>query len=390
MAPVVKEAIKRVRDLTAISRHMAAWWEDNPGELYPFPGLDQYGPNDPIPRYILSDMLGWSVYERIKSYVCTDPRYDGKISKALLNDYFHSKLPPNFPYLSEDIPIKYRDLLFCMQDQMLRQGMDAGPRAIPWAPTVDTVLSHLSTSGSIRSIFVQHGFCEADGSAIKVTTHQFRHMLNTMGQRGGLSQAEIARWSGRRDIKQNREYDHRSEFELVEMLREHDPNLQLGESLELMAERIAKLIPMTRQEFNQLSVPNAHITEVGFCVHDFVFEPCPRFRDCNNCTEQVCIKGDRRLTRMKELRDQIGEQLAGAKAAKSEGAYGADRWEEHHDLTEKRLTNLIEIMEDPTIPDGSIIRLANPNQFSRVGIALRSAASKSLPPPNRGSENGNG
>ncbi|EKD74304.1 MAG: hypothetical protein ACD_45C00005G0009 [uncultured bacterium] len=48
-----------------------------------------------------------------------------------------------------------------------------------------------------------------------IDTHQFRHLLNTMAQRDGLSQSEIARWSGRADIKQNRVYDHMSEFELV-------------------------------------------------------------------------------------------------------------------------------------------------------------------------------
>jgi len=113
--------------------------------------------------------------------------------------------------------------------------------------------------------------------------------------------------------------------------------LSLDQPLEEIAEQIASKIPMTRQEFNTLAMPTAHITEYGFCIHDFTMSPCQRFRDCLNCTEQVCIEGDRRIDRLKE-RHAIVEKLRDKAAQEiKEGTAGADRWHQIHDLTEKRL-----------------------------------------------------
>lgn len=61
-----------------------------------------------------------------------------------------------------------------------------------------------------------------------------------MAQRGGMSQIEIARWSGRVEVKQNRVYDHMSEFEIVDILRKKDSELVLHGSLEELREEISK------------------------------------------------------------------------------------------------------------------------------------------------------
>lgn len=199
-----------------------------------------------------------------------------------------------------------------------------------------------------------------------------------MAQRGGLSQSAIARWSGRADMKQNRAYDHMSEFELVAMLREHDSTLSLSWPMEEIATHIAKLIPITRQEFNTLTMPTAHITEYGFCIHDFVMSPCQRFRDCLNCSEQVCIKGDKRLDRIRERYRQVKELKEKAEAEIAAGTAGADRWHEVHSMTEERLKQLLEILEDPSIPDGTIVKLRNEHEYSPLRRALeaKSAAGK--------------
>ena len=195
-----------------------------------------------------------------------------------------------------------------------------------------------------------------------------------MGQRGGLGQSEIARWSGRVDVKQNRVYDHMSEFELVDMLRLHDPGLSLDRSLTEIAEQIATQLPMTRQEFNALTIPTAHVTEYGFCIHDYVMSPCQRFRDCLNCTEQVCIKGDRRLDRIRTRYAQVSQLMERARREIAEGSAGADRWYEIHALTEKRLGSLLAILGDPSIKDGAIIRLNNDQEFSPLRRALDAKA----------------
>ncbi len=51
-------------------------------------------------------------------------------------------------------------------------------------------------------------------------------------------------------------------------------------------------LPVTIQEFNTMEKGAAHITEFGLCIHDYTMSPCEKYRDCLNCTEQVCIKGE--------------------------------------------------------------------------------------------------
>lgn len=254
-----------------------------------------------------------------------------------------------------------------------------------WRPTANTLNDDLrsreSSPGYFNpSIFDKHGFNATRTEPLKVSSHQFRHLLNTMAQRGSLTQAEIARWPGRADMNQNRVYDHMSEFELVEILRVHDDSLTLDQPLQEIAEQIAAKIPMTRQEFNTLAIPTAHVTEYGFCIHDFTISPCQRFRDCLNCTEQVCIKGDRRIDRLKEryaivkqLRDKAAQEI-------NDGTSGADCWYQIHDLTKKRRQELIGIMENPAIQNGAIIKLRNENEFSPLRRAINSKTQETLQP----------
>jgi hypothetical protein len=97
---------------------------------------------------------------------------------------------------------------------------------------------------------------------------------------------------------------------------------------------------------------------------------CQRYRDCINCTEQVCIKGDKRLDRMRVRYSQIKQLKQRAEEAIAEGSAGADRWYEIQALTEVRLAALIAILEDPSIEDGTIVRLNNENEFSPLRRAL--------------------
>lgn len=85
----------------------------------------------------------------------------------------------------------------------------------------DGMITHfLCGHAGVPSIFERFGFREPDGKPIRVTTHQFRHWLNTLAQEGGMSQMEIARWSGRKDVAQNDFYDHVPGAKLAAKARE--------------------------------------------------------------------------------------------------------------------------------------------------------------------------
>jgi hypothetical protein len=235
--------------------------------------------------------------------------------------------------------------------------------------TTNQVNEVLGGKPAMRSMFERFGFTEPDGSRIRVSTHQFRHWLNTLAHRGGMSQLDIAKWSGRKDARQNQAYDHMAPEEFLCMAREltEGDDRLFGGLADLMSKT-----PVSRDEFMMLVFPTAQATELGFCIHDFAMLPCERNRDCMNCNEHVCVKGDKSKTaRIKEQLELAEAQLWKAEEAVAGGYYGANRWQEHHQATVGRLRNLTSILEDSTVPEGSLIRLTKQNEFSPIRLAIQ-------------------
>ena len=216
-----------------------------------------------------------------------------------------------------------------------------------------------------------------------MTSHQARHLLNTIAQRGGLSNLEIAKWSGRADVKQNRTYNHMTEYELVGMAERLDPTKALfgpvGE--------VAKHLPVTMQEFNTLEHSSVHVTEYGYCVHDYTMSPCEKFRDCVNCIEQVCIKGDdtEKLDRIKRRLVKSERLFSLAETAVASGEMGADRWYQYHKKTVTRLRELVAILEEPDIENGAQIKLRG-NDFSQLRRVAEKKSIESIEQKGKASE----
>ena len=221
----------------------------------------------------------------------------------------------------------------------------------------------LALKGKHTSIFDRHCYHAVNGEPVKLTSHQARHLLNTIAQRGGLSNLEIAKWSGRADVKQNRTYNHMTEYELVGMAE----RLDSSKALFGPAGEVAKHFPMTMLEFSTLEHAAVHVTEYGYCVHDYTIGPCEKFRDCINCTEQVCIKGEDTeiLDRIKKRLVTLEQMLCIADAAVESCEMGADRWYQYHKKTVTRLRELVAILENPGIENGAQIKLRG-NDFSQL------------------------
>lgn len=92
--------------------------------------------------------------------------------------------------------------------------------------------------------------------------------------------------------------------------------------------------------------------------------PCQKYLDCLNCTEQVCIKGDKRLEGVRFIYEKNKELLAKADQEIADGLAGADRWYEHLLQTKARAKELISILENPEIKNGAVIKLKKLEEFS--------------------------
>lgn len=376
MVDIAKEAINRIQQLTNESRQLAKWIESNPDKFYRHAECPNVPDNLPLTSIQVCKALGFACHNNQPARSSLNsmklsPK-DGTYTLNSLWKYVLSRQPMDFPWLSKEKGIKYSNALYCMQRNLIGDQRGTSP-VILWKPTNNIFNNDLSPRESLKSIhkniFDRHGYRTFDGNRIKLTSHQARHLLNTIAQRGGLSQLQIAKWSGRADIKQNRTYNHMSEYEMVAHAEQLDTTLTLfGPSGD-----ISKQVPITIQEFNTLEKGPVHTTEFGVCVHDFTMSPCEKYRDCINCSEQVCIKGEpEKLSRIKLRMEQVEEQFISAEKAMEEGLSGADRWYEYHLHTLERLRELVTILENPGLAEGAQIKLKNDNAFSPLRRAISS------------------
>ena len=378
MKDVVQAAIWKLKRITEPARKIAEWYEAHPGELYLPPEAEHFRGKRTLVLYEVNEILGSTERTTAAQWVRTHavPTFPtGKSDRrkeVLFSDFEKAVLkclPVGFPVLDPRTGLTYSKALLVTRLNELNH------RRIPNPLMIQQVgASHISVglgSGVGRgrnSIFTRFGFREPDGQSIKVTTHQFRYWLNTLAHRGGMSQLDIAKWSGRTNIKDNQVYDLMTSDELMNMTRDatKDDAYLFGPIVELKS-----MAPVTNDEFMRLEFPTAHVTELGFCVHDYTMLPCLRHRDCLNCSEFVCVKGDQvRNQRIKERLAQSSKVTLEAKKANEDGYYGAERWLEHHLATEERLRGLVSVLDDPILPVGSVIRIAPKQEFSPSCLAV--------------------
>lgn len=382
MAVVVEEALARIRRHTESAREVARWYEANPTAMFLPAHLEHFRGCDELTMENVKEILFEDLKESGSTWCRRNDiplREIGRRLYARFSDierFVVGQLPRNFPILDLSTGLKYSEALCVVmrnffheyrgKSRCLIDSIDHGP--------VSTGLGNRSNHGE-KSVFDRLELFEPDGSSIQIKSHQFRHYLNTLAQEGGLSELDIAKWSGRADIRQNGAYNHVSDRDMQAKIAEIK-----GENSETLGQLVAQtrvsLLPRAR--FAELNIQTAHTTEYGFCVHDFAMTPCQIHMDCINCNEQVCIKGDEfGEANARAMCRETKALLDEARAAEADGAYGSTDWVEHQDLTHQRLTQLIGILDDPSVPNGSIIRLTYIKPASRLQQAVE--ARKALP-----------
>ena len=367
MVSALEDAIQRIQALTEHGRKLAAWYEEHPDEFFRHEKCPNVDDDKPLTRQELADALNIKDLCNVRTGVKTlcgeaPDSLDKAFTLTQLNQHLRYCLPEDFPWLDRERNLKWSDALFCMR---LNEINDARPVSLSrlWAPSINLLNEDLGPKPNRKSLFERHGY----EKTLKVTSHQPRHKLSTEAKRGGMSDMALAKWAGRADPKHNRYYNHMTEDEMVELAKKADSKLSLyGPEGEFTVN-----MPSTVQEFNLMEKGIAHVTEFGYCIHDFIMSPCQKYRDCLNCSEQVCVKGDdlkfRRLLDRYALEKQ---QFERASKAIEDGDYGADRWYESKKRTIERLEELISIMKSDHIEKGALIRLKNDTEHSPLKRAV--------------------
>lgn len=377
MSGVVVEAIARIRRHTEEARKVARWYENHPDEIYlANEDLDNLREQQWLSMRDVTDILFADAVERTTARNwCVDQGVPlhrrGKMVYVRFEDLETAvlrRLPPGFPVMNDKTGLKYSEALFITLFNTLH-ATGARFRCIIEPIGQGHIYNRLgarSTTG-VQSIFDRCGLFEEDGTPIRVSSHQFRHYLDTLAQMGGMSQLDIAKWSGRKDIRQNDTYDHEPTQSLLARVRNlMGDNERMSGPVVTTSQQI--LIP--RDEFGRLKIPTAHTTDFGYCVHDYAMSPCQVHQDCLNCDEHVCIKGE--AEKEKRLRQAHAENtllLERAEQAVADGEYGAAKWAEDHRYVLTRIEALLAVIDNPAVPRGAVIRPLPVEQASRLDHA---------------------
>ena len=376
MTDLVKDAISRIRQHTESSRALAGWYETNPTRLYLPEHLKHLRGVSLTLEQVSEIIFGVpELAQEARTWLCyREPRKPGGRLKDMrvpfvdLEKAVIKSLPHNFPYLDKGLGLKYSEALcvvplltFHQRKRALFCGLESVTHGIMSDGLGGRVVHGVS------SVFTRAGISGVDGEPVRLNTHKFRHYLNTLAMQGGLNDLDIAKWSGRMDVRQNRAYDHVSARDKLAMIRD-----AIGDQSKMFGPLgHAPSVPsIKRDEFANLKVMNAHTTEFGYCTHDYASTPCQKYLDCLNCNELVCIKGDE--VREANIRRQMEETrglLVAARKGVEEGAYGADRWLQHQTQTLQRLDELSVILDNPMIQRGAVIQLKHLPSVSRLSQA---------------------
>jgi hypothetical protein len=379
MVSVVQEAVQRLRDLCGPAREIAAWYEAHPDQLWLPPQMEHLRDADWISAADLGKILGLE-RKGVNNWLLLNPevqqRSEGRghrwVCFADVQRVLLTLMPRNFPWFNGDESQGYSSTLVVVR----RHEVHAAKRTFPCMLGecgVQTFEQWLSghDDGRKPSVFVRWGFAERDGSPIEITTHSFRHWLNTIAQLRGMGDLDIAKWSGR-TLSQNQAYNHVTPEETLSQIRELlDENGGIGPLFEAASsERLNR--PISRKDFLNAQIGSAHATDYGICIHDYSLLPCQVLGDCLGCSENVFVKGDRKHQEKIEKQLELAMvQLGQSRQAEAEAIYGADRWTQDHLRKIETMRTILAIHQDDSIPDGAVINLEAARQDNEIAMAIR-------------------
>ncbi len=361
MVPVIQQAVNRIIDITNKPRVFAKLMELDFKSFHKEIKVCLYPENEPLSVIQICEILsdeklskkeGEKLLKRLSlNYV------DYHYTLRTLWQELQNRLPEGFPWYNKERNIKFSDALFLFFKDTFHSNKSENIIQI-YIPTSHLFYKDTAYQIKKENIFERYGYHNYKEIYKDFHSHQIRHLLNTIGQRNGMSEDELAKWSGRASIKQNRVYNHISKEEIIEKYE----SLKMALTNYTVSEQVTLHDPISREVFLSIDHGAVHKTEFGYCIHDYALSPCQKFRDCLNCSEQICIKDNSdNLTRLNERLSDTNKLIENTLKNSNENdqQLDKDRWLTFHLKNKERLQNLICILESEEIADGSFVRLTN-------------------------------
>ncbi|MDH1930475.1 hypothetical protein [Pseudomonas sp. GD03696] len=384
---IVRVAVDRLKEVSQTVRKVSEWYRVHPGELFipehltvlrgktyykPVEALAIIGfrrsdalscmqlhpnrPNSPLyysippglSRFFEGDLL-------FKGGEVKVPVQEGAvISKDSLLDWICSHFNSTFPNVDGVSNVRYEDSAFIYPFSSRYPSTK-----ILWQ--CDFVPDFFSTS-KLQMHFSRLFFRSIGREELSLRTHAMRHLLNTLAQTKHIDQRIIAMWSGRSSVSQNADYDHRSLEEKTESVDVDlmSFNYEFGGFLNDLYKSEYETQGVSTEQFFQEVVGSLHVTELGFCRHNYVSGPCPNVFQCGDCAEHCFTKSERARIAANKMIQKLAPVVELARIAVANCEPGADKFLEDHERKLSRYKKQQEICMDEDISPGALCSLPPP------------------------------
>lgn len=358
-AELAEEAIGEIRQLTARARERARVLEAYP-ERVPIP---DYGSDDRVDSPTLAGIMGLKSWRSLRQASWKklpshrrpgETRYHYRIGdvETFLLYFRHTPLwvidrgDGTQQLLSETLLIMPRHFLnSCTQPQ--------------WLLVAPVKAGHLqrflATGQGVKSIFERLDIREEDGTPCRLTSHQFRHWLNDLADKGGMPVDSISRWMGRESWQETEAYRHATPDERLAWVKR---GIQDGRIQGMVSAAFFELPLAERDSFLEGQVQAVHFTPMGLCIHDFALEPCLYHLNCVcGCPDYLRTKGDKKeRSRLLQMKADTEMALAYARQYAAEHQVEtAVAWVTHHEKTLAGIEAALAVDERLDEPVGKLL-----------------------------------
>ena len=376
MAETAIEAVRRLKEVTKKGRDLANHMEDKPTEFYPHAACPRVPSDQLLTTTQVAQALGFSGNKSAEAYL---KRWTGSSSMTgyTLNSLWqivladHRRSNPHFPYQEPVVqgtapPLKMSEsLLCCLRNQFATEIL---PSAVLLTP-----FNHNYYAGRLSArqkdgkalpycFYTRHGF-----KAIKFKSHSARHWLNRLAKQSGVPIDVITAWSSRSTNRQTLTY------------LDNDQGAAASTAASLMGQEMEQntQAPVTNEEAELYAQGPVHRSRYGLCLRSWRVGPCNKFADCLNCSDVLICKGDWFATEVIAAeRDELAKTYLAAQDAIAKGERSATRWVKVSGSQIQKLDELLSILNNAQIPDGSPITITGPADFNHEQTLINEKAKK--------------
>lgn len=231
-----------------------------------------------------------------------------------------------------------------------------------------TTFTHLQLSDyiagrpsmGVKSVFERYNLM-FEGKPIRLTSHQFRHFLNTiLDLADSVSELEVARYFGRKHMGDNEAYDHTNKAKKV-MDAAEDIISSHGISEEQAKEASILFTLVDKEEALETvaDLTTTLVTSIGMCSHDYNDSPCGKHYAClRGCSEYHRTKGDKsEIAELERIKAQQEKHIIAAKEAVDEEFHGSNNWLLSHTELYEGCLKALEIENNAEIETGDKVQI---------------------------------